>query len=122
MRRASYVIPAASGDTEDGDLSVSEAGGALDANIDRWAGQFGGATPKKKTTTFAGKRTTLVELRGSYTGMGMLGAPGKKDGFAMLAAIVETDPPTFFKLVGPERTINGAKSEFEALMASLKAP
>jgi hypothetical protein len=40
----------------------------------------------------------------------------------MLAAIVETDPPTFFKLVGPERTINGAKSEFEALMASLKAP
>ncbi len=40
MRKATYVIPRAAGDAEDGELSVSQAGGTVDQNVARWAQQL----------------------------------------------------------------------------------
>jgi hypothetical protein len=125
MRKASYVVPRADGDPEDGELSVAQAGGSLDQNIARWAGQFDRkpADVKRHARTVNGLDVTLVEIRGEYAGMAMPGAPaaGKKGGWALLGAIVATNPPTFFKLTGPEKTVTGAQAGFDALVDSLKA-
>ena len=47
-------------------------------------------------------------------------AAGPKDGYALLGAIVETVTPTFFKLTGPEKTVNAAKADFDKFIDSLR--
>jgi hypothetical protein len=125
MRKATFRVPRAAGDPEDGELSVSQAGGGIDRNLERWAGQFGAQLGDVKRTVLdpGGLRVTVVQIHGAYTGMAMPGAPvqGAKPGYALLGAIVETAPPTFFKLTGPERTVTAAQPDFDKLVASLRA-
>src|SRR5262249_31762022 len=40
MRKATYKVPRAPGDAEDGELTIVQAGGTVDQNVTRWAGQF----------------------------------------------------------------------------------
>jgi hypothetical protein len=125
MRKATYKIPRAAGDAEDGELSVSQAGGSVDLNIKRWAGQFEVKPEDVKRTdrSSGGLKITVVELHGTFTGMAMPGVagPGARPGFALLGAIVETTTPTFFKLTGPEKTVMAARSDFDKLVESLRA-
>jgi hypothetical protein len=55
--------------------------------------------------------------------MAMPGAPpsGKKPGWALLGAIVDGSPPTFFKLTGPDATVAAAQGDFDKLVNSLRA-
>jgi hypothetical protein len=124
MRLATYRVPRAAGDTADADVSISQAGGAVDANIDRWIGQFEGEAAKnaKRTTRkVAGLDVTIVEIEGTYLGgMGM----GKNDGptkdWALLGAIVATPGmPHFFKITGPARTVRAARPELDALLSTI---
>jgi hypothetical protein len=125
MRKATYRIPAAPGDSEDAELSVSQAGGTVEMNIQRWAGQFQqkpGEAVKRSERTVSGLKVTLVEVQGTFTGSGMPGAPpgAPKPSFALLGAIVETEGAfTFFKLTGPEKTIAAAKADFDKLIESI---
>ncbi len=129
MRKATYRVTKAAGDPDDAEMSVTQVGGGIDANIDRWAGQFEtkpGAPPqkaKREEKTMGPLKVTVVELAGVFNGGGMPGmaAAGPKTGYALLAAIVEgTDPPYFFKLVGPEKTVKAARPDFDKLVSSLK--
>ena len=65
---------------------------------------------------------TIVEIHGTFTGSGMPSAPadGPKQSYALLGAIVETVTPTFFKLTGPEKTVNAAKVDFDKFIDSLR--
>lgn len=123
MRKATYKVPHAAGDTEDAELSVSQAGGTVDMNLQRWAGQFGktAADVKRKEKKVGDLKVTVAEIHGTFAGSGMPGAPasGPKDKYAMLAAIVETNPPTFFKLTGPDKTVAAAQAEFDKLIDGL---
>lgn len=125
MRKATYRVPRAPGDSDDGELSVTQAGGSIDQNLQRWAGQFGHTLEdvKRDHRTASGLPVTVVQIVGPYTGMAMPGAsaPGTKPGYALLGAIVETAPPTFFKLTGPEKTVMAAQPDFEKLVASFHA-
>jgi hypothetical protein len=123
MRKATYKIPKAEGDAEDGELSVSAAGGDLTANIDRWKGQFEGSPePKSSEKEVAGFKVTIVEIAGTFKGGGpMMGGGGepKKD-WIMLAAIVPTTPQMhFFKLTGPKKTVEAARADFDVLIGSI---
>ncbi len=125
MRKATYKIPKAEGDAEDGELTVTQAGGSLESNIARWAGQLA-AKPDAVTRTseeHGGLKVTVVEMKGTYTGMAMPGSPPAepKPNYALLGAIAETGIPTFFKLTGPEKTVAAAKADFSKLVASLHA-
>lgn len=119
MRIATYRIPRATGDTADADVSVTQAGGGIDANVDRWIGQFGAdakaksKVTKKKVGDF---NVTIVEAEGEYGGMG-----GKTEaGQGLLGAIVETpDAPHFFKIVGPKKTVQSARGELDSLLSSI---
>jgi hypothetical protein len=118
MRKATYKVG------DDAEMSVSQAGGAIDQNVDRWASQFGAAKDavKKTEQKLGSLKVTIVEIKGTYTGSGMPGAPpaSPKDHWQLLGAIVEgTDPPYFFKLTGPEKTVTAARGDFDRLVGSL---
>ncbi|MEO6419494.1 MAG: hypothetical protein ABIP39_08820 [Polyangiaceae bacterium] len=123
MRKATYSIPKAEGDKDNGELTVTEVGGGLDANIERWAGQFGNAEIKRAEQTAGALKITTVEMHGTYHG-GMpngQGGEGPKEGYALLAAVV-TDPKgtlTFFKLVGPAKTLSAAHPDFDKFVKTI---
>lgn len=128
MRAATYAVAAAKGDAEDGELGVfyfgEGQGGGIDANIERWVGQFEGApkaTPKKEK--IAGFQVTQVEVEGTYTAsMGPMAPKANKSGFKLMGAIVEGPKgAVFFKLTGPKKTVEGAKGDLAKLLKSLKA-
>jgi hypothetical protein len=131
MRAATYLIPAAAGDSEGAECAVfMNIGGGVNANIKRWVGQFeqpdgnsSEAKAKQKKETINGFPVTTVDLTGIFTGGGMaMGQPStKKPGYRLLGAIVEgPEGEVFFKLTGPAKTVAAAQGEFQALLKSLK--
>jgi hypothetical protein len=126
MRAATYIIPPASGDSEGGECAVFEnLGGSVQANVDRWIGQFEktDGAPNQKSETISGLTVTTVDVSGTFKGggpmMGNTSAP--KSGYRMLGAIVEgPEGNVFFKLTGPAKTIAAAQDEFQAMLKSLK--
>ncbi len=121
MRKATYKVPRAPGDTEDAELTVSAAAGGVEANVKRWAGQFGDATPKTEKKKVNGLDVTVVEIKGTFAGGGMMGAPSApKEKQMLLGALVDAgDRQHFFKMTGPEKTVSAARPDFEKLVASL---
>ncbi|MGZ3416457.1 MAG: hypothetical protein ACXVEF_04120 [Polyangiales bacterium] len=125
MRKATYKAPKTGADADQPELAVTVAGGSVDANVDRWAGQFDGEAKKtmvKEQRKVGSLDITVVQLKGSFNGGGMPGAPaGPKAGWALLAAIVPVgDQSWFFKMTGPEASVNAAKKDFDALIGSLR--
>lgn len=134
MRAASYTVPAAAGDSEGGECIVyyfgPGQGGGVEANVQRWIGQFeapdGGSADKLATRsqkTVNGIEVTLLDLSGTYLFKPFPMAPQatKKPGYRMLAAIAQgKDAPVFFKLTAPAKTAAAAESAFLAMVDSLK--
>jgi hypothetical protein len=122
MRKATYGIPHAAGDDADAELTVIQAGGELQANIDRWAGQFEeNPKPVRAERTLNGLKVIVVELQGTYKGGGMGGADVKRPNSTMLAAIVMApEMPYFFKMTGSRASVVAAKPEFEKLLQSMR--
>ena len=128
MRKASYEVPAAAGDTEPASLGVfhfGSKGGTVEANVDRWVAQFQGVSReqlKRTDRSSGGLVQHVVEIEKGTFASGMPGGPTTpKPGWALLGAIVETPSgPWFFKLVGPKRTVEKARDEFFRLLDSAK--
>jgi hypothetical protein len=125
MRKATYHAPKVDPDTEAPELSVTVVGGSIDANIDRWIGQFDAAakdTMARSTRQVSGRDVTIVELKGTFAGGGMMGGPSTpKPGFALLAAIIPAGERSwFFKMTGPEASVTAARADFDALVASIR--
>jgi hypothetical protein len=128
MRAATYSIPAAPGDKEDGECAVyyfgPSQGGSVEANLKRWIGQFEQPEHEAQTRkrTIAGINVTTIDLSGTYTGAGGPMATGKtsKSGFRLLGAIVEApEGLVFFKFTAPEKTVAAHQANFEELLKSL---
>jgi hypothetical protein len=133
MRLATYQIPPAPGDQESGDCGVyyfgQGQGGSVDANIDRWVGQFQQANgkPSKEAAkvekrTIHGLHVTTVDVSGAYTGMGGPRAPQgpPKQGYRLLGAVVDgPQGSVFFKFTGPAKTVAQNQSAFEKVLSSL---
>jgi hypothetical protein len=128
MRKASYKIKASGGDEEDAEAAVyyfgPSNGGSTEANIQRWTGQFPDVPPgdvKRVERKANGMKQTVVDLQGTYDGSSMtIREVSKKPNFRMIAAVVETPAGSyFFKLTGPQRTVESARSAFFALLDSV---
>jgi hypothetical protein len=126
MRAATYMIPAAPGDSEEAECAVfMNIGGGVQANIDRWVGQFEktDGPPTQKLETINGLPVTTVEVSGTFKGGGqMMGqSSGPKASYRLLGAIAQAaEGEVFFKLTGPAKTVAAAQSEFQAMLKSLK--
>jgi hypothetical protein len=128
-----FSVKSAKGDTELGRMTVMGAGGSVDANIDRWIGQFsqpdGSKTKDKAKTekkTIGGQEVHLVDISGTYKDTpGGPFAGGKavdRPDYRMLAAIVVTPKSGsyFLKFYGPAKTVAENEKAFKTMIDSLK--
>ena len=134
MRAATYAVPAAAGDKEDGECAVyyfgPGQGGSVEANIERWTKQFEHPDGKSssqaaqvKKRTIHGLALTNVDVSGAYSGMGgpMAASKSVKAGYRLLGAIAEApEGAVFFKFTGPAKTVTANQANFEAMIGSLK--
>jgi len=129
MRAATYRVPAAAGDKEDGECAVfyfgPGQGGGVEENVRRWLGQFEGGqsvTPKTKPQTVAGMKVTTVEHAGTYlAGAPMAPVKTPKPGYHLIGSIVEAPGGNvFFKLTGPAKTVEASRAVFEKMLAGMK--
>ena len=132
MRKASFEVPRAKGDTEDGELAVfyfgPGQGGSIDANVDRWVKQFAGVAAgdvKRADREANGLRQHTVDIeKGTFDAgqMAMGGSSGPKKDYALAGAIVEAPSGAyFFKMTGPAKTVAAARPAFLQLLDSVKA-
>jgi hypothetical protein len=123
MRAATYTV----GDAECVVYFFGQGqGGGVQANIDRWKGQFSQpngqpVTAKTGKRTIHGLQVTTIELAGTYAGMAgpMGGAAAPKTDYRMLGAIVENPGGNLFvKFTGPAKTIAANQAKFDQLLGS----
>jgi hypothetical protein len=121
-----FAVPAVEGDGQDGRVTVMTAGGTVEANIERWAGQFsqpdGTATkPKTETVTVAGQEVHLVDLAGTYNDARGPFAPAvERPDYRMLAAIIPTPEGTYFvKFYGPKKTVSENQRAFRKMIEGM---
>jgi hypothetical protein len=128
MRKAFYKVNAVAGDSEDAEAAVyyfgPTNGGSTEANIQRWTSQFPETQPadvKRIERQANGMKQTVIDVQGTYDGSSMtIREVGKKPNFRMIAAVVETPGGSyFFKLTGPQKTVEAARSSFMALLDSV---
>ncbi len=118
-------VPAVKEDGADGRVTLMGAGGSIEANIDRWKGQFVKMTkePVVKEETIAEQKVHMVELVGNFKDQRGPFAPAEiKEGYTMMAAIITTEKlgNYFLKFYGPSETIDQNKEKFNEMVKSLK--
>ncbi len=126
MRAATYLVSPAKGDTDGGECGVfyfgEGQGGSVDANVDRWVGQFeGGKAPLRKKEKLAGFDVTTIEVDGTFASSmgGPMGPKTPKPGYKLLGAIIEGPKGNvFFKLTGPAKTVEAARADFLKMLKS----
>lgn len=112
-------------------ITIMRSGGGIDANVDRWIGQFEGATKndaKIEKKEVAGTKVHIVDISGTYKdsmGGGPF-APGpvtKRENYRMLGAIIETkDAGTIFiKITGMQPIVEQLADPFKKALDDLKA-
>jgi hypothetical protein len=127
-----FEIPAAEGDDRPGRATVMGAGGTVEENIKRWAGQFsqpdGSDTREKVKTenkTIAGQPVTIVDISGTYEDKPPFsGAPGvQRENYRMLSAIISLKGAGnyFVKFYGPKATVGGQEANFIKMLEGLEA-
>ena len=124
-----FAVPATQGDKADGRVTVMTAGGSVEANIQRWLGQFtqadGASTrdsAKIEHKKIAGRNVHIVEIAGTYRDApGPFAPPIERPGYRMLGAVIETEAGNYFiKFYGPDRTVAHHAKEFRAMLEGMK--
>ncbi len=122
---AEFSLPRAEGDSADGRLTVSQAGGSVADNIQRWRRQFGERPEKQSQEKLEvhGIPITLVDFSGTYLDQrGPFTPAVEAPGYRMLGAIADVDGQLYFlKAYGPAKTMAARADEFRAFVSSLKA-
>ncbi|GAB5496847.1 MAG: hypothetical protein Phyf2KO_19270 [Phycisphaerales bacterium] len=106
-------------------IALSQAGGSVEANIQRWQGQVKDqgmpVEPEIQEFNAGGFPVTVVELTGDYTEGGMMGTPTTYSDYTMLAAIIDTGATkAFVKITGPFSLVADHKSHFENMIRGIQ--
>lgn len=122
--QAEFALPRSEGDSADGRLTVSMAGGSVEDNIDRWRGQFSQQLAKESQEQIKVQDVdvSLVDFSGTYNDQRGAFAPlTETPNYRMLGAIIPVDGQLhFIKLYGPEKTIADHAEEFRGFVQSLQ--
>jgi hypothetical protein len=120
---AEFVLPKAEGDDADGRLTVSRAGGSVEANIERWKGQFTNLQAAKEEKIDAGGiEATLVDLSGEFDDKRGPFAPAvARADYRMIAAIIPVGEQLHFvKATGPQKTLESHAEAIKNFVRSAK--
>lgn len=122
---ARWTVPPKEAKADPAEIGVYYFGtggaGTVEANIDRWVGQFKGTTRKdaKIETLEKPMEITIVDLAGTYVAETRPGSGERanKPDTRMLGAIVKTPKGTHYvKLVGPSATVGEWTKEFRSIL------
>jgi hypothetical protein len=124
---ASYVVPRAAGDTEQGVLAVfhfsPEQCSGIDATIDQWVKQFSGVGSggvKRADREANGLHLRTVEIQHGVFDVGPTGASAPKKDYALEGAVAEGPGGAYlFEMTGPAHTIAAGRSTFLQLFNSV---
>lgn len=105
-------------------LTLSSAGGGIEANLDRWRGQVQRGPkdpePRESEIEFDGTKGTLLELAGTYSDMFSGGSPTRD--WRMLGVAVPIGGTNYFlKLTGPAGTVDPRRDEFVKFVTSARS-
>ncbi|HVS18390.1 MAG TPA: hypothetical protein VMT18_07315 [Planctomycetota bacterium] len=131
MRAAQYRLPGAAGEASLVVYHFGRGGGSLEANLERWAGQFeqtdGGdsvARMRRSERRVGEYDVVVVDLAGTYVAETSPGSGERvhEEDWRMLAAVIDTPAgPYYAKLVGPEATVSEHAERFDAFLAALES-
>ncbi|MBX7167001.1 MAG: hypothetical protein K1X74_11775 [Pirellulales bacterium] len=125
-----FSIKPAEGDKLPGRMTVMAAGGSIEANIERWYGQFtqpdGSATAdraKREKLKAAGCDVEWVDISGTYLDRPAPRLPGvERPDYRMLGAIVATKQGlVFLKFYGPQKTVTEQEQAFRQMLTGAKS-
>jgi hypothetical protein len=128
--QAEFRAPRDLKDDEAARVTIMQAGGDIQANIDRWIGQFDQAKKedaKVEKKEIAGQTVHFVDITGTYKesmGGGPF-APGptkKLPDYRMIGAIVVTKDAgtTFIKMTGPKDIVEKLVESFKKSVEEMK--
>jgi len=125
-----FAVKAVEGDTEEGRFTVMAAGGGVEANIERWVGQFAaeeGAPAKDRVKVeklkIAGQEVHFVTISGTFKDQAGPFAPATaRANYRLIGAIIVTEKlgQHFLKLTGPKETVAGQEKAFQEMLNSMK--
>jgi hypothetical protein len=131
MRLTQFRLPASERGIDDAELAVfSSIGGSVQDNLSRWFDQFSqpdgsDSQEKARVQEFSVNEmsTTIADLTGTFTGGGMpMSQPVEKKDYRLLAAIVVgASDVYYFKLVGPEKTVERWATSFGEFIGDLRS-
>jgi len=128
MRTAEARIPGPGGDAE---LVVfyfgPGQGGGTEANLQRWIGQMEvtpGTEPERNSFQVDDLTVTHVTVHGTLLPSGMGTGPDSPQPDSMLMGAVVEGPggPWFFKVTGPEATLEGQREAFLEMLRTVEPP
>ena len=128
MRVAQYGLPGPAGEATLGIFFFGPGqGGGVEANIERWQGQFSQedgqpAQGRRWTRQVGDIEITGLDISGTFSaGMGMGDTTPQAD-YRMLGAIaVHRSGTVFFKMTGPAQTVEHWAASFDEFIGSLQA-
>ena len=94
-------------------------GGDVQANVQRWLGQFTSAEGAQKVEPqdFGGVKVTLVSTEGTMKASPISGMAEEQPGFGLLGAILEhAEGPVFAKMTGPAALVKESREAFIAMV------
>ncbi len=119
-----FSLPRTEGDANDGRLTISVAGGSIDANLERWRGQFEGDLTREvaEDLEIAGVTVKLLDCSGTYNDQPGPFAPGvPREEYRMMGAVIPVGSQLHFvKAYGPEKTMAQYEPSFRAFLQSLE--
>jgi hypothetical protein len=131
MRLTQFRLPASERGIDDAELAVfSSIGGSVQDNLSRWFNQFSqpdgsDSQEKARVQEFSVNEmsTTIADLTGTFTGGGMpMSQPVEKKDYRLLAAIVVgASDVYYFKLVGPDKTVERWATSFGEFIGDLRS-
>lgn len=116
-----FAATAAEGDADAGRFTISGAAGGVDANIERWIGQFeSGAKSKREKSKVGNFEVHTLDISGRFLGSPF--AKTDKEGYRMIGAIIVTEKlgTHFLKFYGPEKTIAANEKAFRSILETIK--
>jgi len=136
QRRAVYRVTPVGDDKDEAEIMVMHFGtgsqGDVEANYAQWYKQFDGdakALAKHESFESGPMKVRTVEWQGTYkVPLGPQGPKGRpamqviKKGYRIVGGVVETPKRGnwFFRLVGPDDTVQAARSDFVAMVKSAR--
>jgi hypothetical protein len=122
---AEFELPRADGDEFDGRLTLMSSGGDRDEVIATRTAEFRaepGESPSRESISVGGVDSTIVDLRGTWSGPSFRPINPPREGYRMLFIVVPLGERSSFyaKLTGPRGTIAAHEEAFREFLKSAK--